>query len=64
MLRKRFIILFLGVNAIKLLSSLMAERRNKLVFVHGRSFQPSLMFAGKAGSYPRGENNLAWPLER
>jgi hypothetical protein len=25
------------------------------VFVHGKPFQPSLVFAGKAGAYPKGE---------
>jgi hypothetical protein len=26
--------------------------RNKLLFVPGKPFQPSLMFAGKSGAYP------------
>ncbi len=31
------------------------------VFVPDKSFQPSLMFAGKAGAYPRtGTNTLAY----
>jgi hypothetical protein len=33
-------------------ASTMKEFRNKLVFVFGKPFQPSL-FVGKAGAYPR-----------
>ncbi len=32
--------------------SLIYDFRNKLVFVPGKPFQPSLMFVGKARAYP------------
>jgi hypothetical protein len=41
-------------NVIKLFTFVIYGFRNKLVFVPGKGFQPSIMFGDKAGAYPIG----------
>jgi hypothetical protein len=43
-----------GGNSIKLFTTVIyGFSKQARVFVPGKPFQPSLMFAGKAGAYPR-----------
>jgi hypothetical protein len=41
-----------GASTIKLFTAVIYGFHYKLVFVHGKPFQPSLMCAGDAGAYP------------
>jgi hypothetical protein len=49
---KRLIASTTGHKALKLYCSYFTNVRNKPVFIPGRPFQPSLMFASKARAYP------------
>jgi hypothetical protein len=55
---KSIIIQATGANVIKLLHLKVINFHNELVFVPGRAFQPSLLFASKAGAYPSGAPSL------
>ncbi len=45
-----------GANPIKLFTAVICGFFNKLVFVPGKPFQPSLMFVGKARDSSRGKH--------